>query len=291
MRSIVLLLLFASAWSSTVARADPALWRLRGPIGETVLVFGTLHLLRSTDQWDSKRLIEAIDRAEIVYTELVLDDATNRELVALMQQKGFREGPGLFASLEIGDASALRAAARDVGVQPRVFDGMQAWYAALNVTLLKLRTMGADPQYGAETLIMQETEARRLEHRALETPSDQIDVFAALPGEIQKALLHDALATLDDYERQLGDMIGAWSRGDVEALATQFEALELGSEEFSEKLLYARNRAWAETLMEVASPGEEILAAVGTAHLVGENDLIDLFVAAGWTAERLDGDD
>jgi uncharacterized protein YbaP (TraB family) len=108
-----------------------------------------------------------------------------------------------------------------------------------------------------------------------------------LPQRDQEAMLRQSLKEMDLLDRGLDQIVRAWSTGDAAAL----ESLLLGSmREYPavhQMVIVDRNHRWLPQIEKMIARGESALIAVGAAHLVGKDGIIELLKARGYTVEQL----
>ncbi|MBC8527250.1 MAG: TraB/GumN family protein, partial [Candidatus Cloacimonetes bacterium] len=107
-----------------------------------------------------------------------------------------------------------------------------------------------------------------------------------LGGEDQEAFIVKSVDQFDEMESVLHDLVDAWDAGDLEKLD------ELLNEEFEEypaikqSLLINRNYNWLDDVIEYTKDNEDYLVIVGSGHLAGEEGLVELLEAKGYSVER-----
>jgi uncharacterized protein YbaP (TraB family) len=82
-----------------------------------------------------------------------------------------------------------------------------------------------------------------------------------------------------------------WRHGDLAAAERVQGELKEESEELYDKLLRVRNRNWMRKLEPLLHGRKNVLVLVGAAHLPGEDGLLHLLRAAGFSAEQMYGVD
>jgi uncharacterized protein YbaP (TraB family) len=81
-------------------------------------------------------------------------------------------------------------------------------------------------------------------------------------------------------------MIEAWEKGDADELARLMNQDE-DEPELMEKLLYARNKAWAEWIRARLDRPGTVFIAVGAGHLAGQGSVQDDLRAMGIASVRV----
>ena len=82
-------------------------------------------------------------------------------------------------------------------------------------------------------------------------------------------------------------MLGAWGRGDVNAIARTFNHDLAASPELKEALIAQRNANWSRWIEQrMATPGS-VMIAVGAGHLAGKDSVIDMLKRSGYRVRRV----
>jgi len=86
---------------------------------------------------------------------------------------------------------------------------------------------------------------------------------------------------------EFGQMLGAWARGDVNAIARTFNR-DLGSSPvLKHALIEQRNANWSRWIEQRMSQPGAIMIAVGAGHLAGKDSVIDMLKKSGYQVRRL----
>lgn len=287
------------ARAGAVPFATGNLWRaLRGD--QEITLLGTYHMDDPRHEATMAVVAPILDRAQTVLVEAGPDE------IAALQSRLAREpelmvktsGPTLPEVLEPEVWQALADAMRARGVPPFMAAKMQPWYLSmlLSIPPCALEAMGEDR--GLDARVIEAAGARGLTLRALEPYDTVFGVFAALTPEDQLSMITASLALegrsedmsvtmADSYFSEEAQLIWEFSRDQAlglpgakpEQVAREFAVME-------EALMVRRNQAWIPVLTEAAANGP-VLAAFGALHLPGDQGVLALLQAEGFTLERL----
>jgi uncharacterized protein YbaP (TraB family) len=266
------------------AQAHPALWKVSNR-HTTIWLFGTIHVLPEQIDWYAGPVSKAFDAAQEVVTEIPIDDTAQAPGVIL--GKSLREdGKSLRDTLDEPHRKAYEAALAAIGLPAEAFDRNDAWFAALMLTLIPLKTAGYNTESGVDAQVGVRARARHLTNHALETVEGQIDLFDNLPEATQRAYLAEVVEALPDVRGDVDKMVAAWKGGDAEKLAALLNEDE--SDPYIRKVLITdRNATWAKWLKaRLAKPGV-VFVAVGAGHLAGPGSVQEQLAAAGIVATRV----
>jgi uncharacterized protein YbaP (TraB family) len=257
---------------------SPALWEVSGPGGAHGWLFGTIHSLPEGARWRTAPVDRALDQASVLVLEIAnLDDAdaARREFERLATTPGL---PPLSHRVPASGRPTLAALLDRAGMADGDFPRTETWAAAI---LLANRARGRDPATGVDRELM--AGAPRIE--GLETFAEQYRTFDALPPSEQADLLLALAAEADD--RADDRQVEQWLTGDLAGLERESAAGVLADPELREALQTARNKRWAERIVQLLASRERPFVAVGEAHMFGEDNLPGLLAARGYTVRRI----
>lgn len=270
------------------APPKPAIWKI-ADADTTVYFFGTVHVLPPTLTWHSPAVDAALKEAKALYfeTNTEADPIVFREIVSRLGN--YEPGDKLSDRLKLADLEKLRAALDKLDIPLVTIEAMRPWYAGVVIGDAVVRKAGYDASSGVENVMRPEARKAGKEIRFLETLEEQMASFATLPEDVQLQFLLGGLAEVDTASEELGKLVDAWKRGDLETLNRL-----LIEEDFAtipalyDALLKHRNANWApeiDTLMKAESGA--FMVAVGTAHLIGKDSVLEMLKTAGYTVERI----
>jgi len=86
---------------------------------------------------------------------------------------------------------------------------------------------------------------------------------------------------------ELHSAVARWRRGDIQSLDRQLAGFRQNAPVLYEALISARNRTWFPRLVDQLARRRHTLVVVGTAHLAGPENLIQMFESKGFKVERI----
>jgi uncharacterized protein YbaP (TraB family) len=286
--ALALALLAAVAAGRAAAEDRGVLWTVQGR-QNTVYLLGSVHVLRPGDAGLPRAALDAYADAEQLVMEIDLDDAAVGDPLAMAQQMqasaALPAGQSLQSVLGSDYAEVARRAS-EAGLELAMFDRFQPWFVATLLLQLELAKRGFDPALGIEQQLASRAVADRKPIMGLETPAQQFAVLSGLSLADQKRFL---LMTLDESaqaDAELEQLLAAWRKGDITALAA------LLSDEFERfpqlyrPLTEDRNRAWVGQLDDLLDDRDDYLVVVGALHLVGRDSVVDLLRQRGHTVTQ-----
>ena len=295
LRQLILLLFLAFGGTPALAAplapaivdADPAVWVVKDK-DTTIYLFGTVHALDGRQTWfndEVKAAFEASD--ELVLEVLTPDDPAS--LQPLLAKYAYNpSGPTLTSKLSPKGRVALAAMLKTYGMAPGALDRFKPFFAALTLSSLQFQKAGLKADSGAEAVLRQAAIAEHKTVGALETMDYQMSLFDALAEPQQLALLEDTLAQRDgDGPEDIAELLGAWSHGDADRVATILRKTDASSPALYKLLLVGRNRTWAQWVQQRLSRPGTAFVAVGAGHLAGPDSVQRVLKARGIRSQRL----
>lgn len=285
--------------SHAVPFAQGNFWRATKGAQEITLI-GTYHMEDARHAETLARIAPALAAAKTLLVE-----AGPAEMAALKEKLGqepdlmvITDGPTLPEQLSPDLWDKLAAAMRQRGVPSFIAAKMQPWYLSmlLSVPPCAMTDMGED--HGLDARLIETAQTQGVPVVALEPFDTIFDIFDSMSREDQLSMITSTLAVeslsedmtvtmADSYFAEESRMIWELSRDltlrqegySPERVAREFAVME-------EAMMTRRNRNWIAVLTGAAEKGP-VLAAFGALHLSGEDGVLALLGAEGFTVERL----
>ena len=142
-----------------------------------------------------------------------------------------------------------------------------------------------------EQLIMKEAKAKGKGIKGLETMAYQMSIFDSIPYSAQAKQL---VSYVDNFGKSNDDsefnaLTQAYRNQELEKLETLTKDDDMGIANFSDLLLYNRNKAWVAKLGDLLV-NNSLVVAVGAGHLPGEKGVINLLRKAGYKVEPVENE-
>lgn len=265
--------------------AAPALWHLSDD-DTSIHIFGTLHLLSSDTVWENAVISKAFLESDALIPEL--DDQELTKAGPIFAEAGrLPRTDHLRHHVGSGIYNDVMRLARQLDMPANAFDGARPWFAGMSLTVVSLVKAGFDPASGVDRYLIDRALNLRKPILGIETAEQQAAIFAGLSAAQEKALLVNSLKQSQNVKQEFTSLQTAWLAGDLAALDKILNGSVETVDGLGETLLYARNRDWAHKLALVMQRPGRYFVAVGSAHLVGEQSLIEELTAVGYTPDRV----
>jgi len=267
--------------------ASPALWKVADS-DTTIYLFGTIHLLPKGTVWRSPAFDKVAAGSDTLIVETVIDEsnpaATMGELFKLAISPGL---PPLSARIPADRKALLDDTIAKSGIPAQVLDKMETWAAAFLLLGVQFKDLGLDPGSGVESVLRKQFVAGGKPIDQLETNAEQLGFFDRLSEKAQREFLIGVLDDAGEMKDQFGGMLAAWSKGDVKAIADNFNAELSDAAELKDALLVRRNANWAQWVQSRLDKPGTVLVAVGAGHLAGDQSLVSMLQKDGIKVARV----
>jgi uncharacterized protein YbaP (TraB family) len=267
--------------------AHPALWAV-ADADTTVYLFGTIHLLPEKYRWRTAAFDQAVEGSQQLVVETIVDEKNPQKMMSALASLAFSKGlPPIATRVPEAKRAALEAAIKKSGIPRPAFDQMETWAAAFMLLGNQFKDLGLKGEEGVERVLRDNFASKGKPVGELETNVEQLGFFDKLPESAQRELLEGAIDQTDAFSGEFGQMLGAWSRGDVNAIARSFNRDLGASPDLKEALIERRNANWSRWIEQrMAQPGA-IMIAVGAGHLAGKDSVIDMLRKSGYRVRRV----
>ena len=287
LRGFVTLLALLAIPAICGAQEKSLLWKVRsGP--NTVTILGSIHFLKKENYPLKKNIEDALDSAKKLVLEIDLQATDSQKTQQVIMEKAVnRDGSTLQENVSPENYALAEEKARDLGIDVRSLSPFKPWFVALTLSSLKLQKLGLDPNYGVDRYLAERAKKSGKPIAGLETFEFQIGLFDQLPAKEQELMLRQTLQEMDLLEKGAERIVQAWMKGDSASLEELLLAAMREYPDLYQKLIVDRNRRWLPQIERMIKQGENPLIAVGAAHLIGKDGIIELLKQRGYTVEQL----
>ena len=263
------------------------LWELENTAGQ-VRLLGSIHLLRPQDFPLPAAMEQAYEDAEILVMELDMDNLDPVQAQVVITRLAMDpQGRDLEVLMGQRDFAKAKQGAAEFDVELELLRPFEPWFAALQITQLRLMQLGLDPNLGLEQQWSSRARQSGKEVRGLETLEDQLGALDSMAPRTQRQFL---LQTIDEArmaESMINTTLDAWRNGRLETLEDETTQALSDQPQVYQRLLVDRNRAWTRQIAEMARDGGNYLIVVGSAHLLGKDSVLVMLEEAGYPSRRM----
>ena len=274
--------------SAARARNDgPAIWVVKDH-DSTLYLYGTVHLLPDDLVWQRDDMTEAFSESGTIFFELDTGTGAQLEASILTQQLGFLpSGKRLSDKLDSYQLKLLTAAANNGGLSREYLDTMTPWLTSEFLSIAAATKAGLVPGLSADEALKSRAKRKRKNVIYLDTTERQIRASSDQPEFVQMMLLTETLERFNSIGDDFRRIAEAWAIGQTDVLtAKTVTSLSSRSPELYSALIKDRNRDWANVFIRFMEGNETGFAAVGTAHLLGEDSVQNAMRDQGYSVSR-----
>ena len=295
MKKIIAAALAATAWSGVAIAAepakpdaDPAMWVVKDA-DTTIYLFGTFHGLDGKTDWFNDEVKTAFDASQEVVVEAILPEDQAAMQPLIIKYAVDASGKTLTSKLPAATKTKYEKAMATIGVPAQAFEPLEPWFVTMAITAVAGQKLGLKPEYGADMMITKAAKAAGKKVGELEGAEWQLSLFDKMPEDKQIVQLDQTLDEVDKMGPQLKEMLGYWSKGDVEALAGMMNAGIDQTPEMYKMIFSDRNATWADWIGKRMDQPGTVFVAVGAGHLAGKDSVQDMLAKKGIKSEKVKG--
>lgn len=268
----------------------------------TVTVVGTMHVYDPRLEALRDRLSATIASADLVMLEATPEEeAKLQDMIVTDPGRLFIvDGPTLPELLTPETWNLIADAASERSIPPFMAAKMQPWYLSLMLSVppCAMNDMVSGVR-GLDQMIIADAETAGVPMQAVEPFTTLFDIFKSDTISEQVDMLRVNLLSPDIqrqmfvamFDRYFAEDVGRlWELSRVAVTDTPGLDPAEGAAMFAEMqdaLLDTRNRNWIPVITEATQTHDDIVVAVGAAHLIGEQGVLQLLENEGWTLTRV----
>lgn len=279
--SISAYLLLSALWTVAQDQYQSLFWEISGNgLEEPSYLYGTMHTQdeRAFDFKDG--VLDAFNNCSAYAMELNMDSVDQMEIMSLLMMEGDAALDNLLTEEEYEYVNTFFT--DSVGVGLIMFNKMQPMYTS---SMVSLRSLNSQESEALDLYFFSMAKEQGKAVYGLEEMVEQIGAFNSIDyGKQAEGLVEAVDAAYDGSgDAEVAAMMDVYANGDLDSLLvmTQSADSDLDSN-FSKTFLIDRNHRMANRAVPMIKEGS-VFIAVGAAHLPGEQGVIELLRAKGYT--------
>ncbi len=275
----------------------PAMWKVTSPDGKTMYLMGSMHALKDECYPLPDYVEEAYRQADVLAVECDISETSNAVSVALQYSDRitYPDGGKSKDHLDKGEWKDIASYIELHGDDPADFENYQLWYLSQLLEAYASADAGLDATKGIDLYLLNDAHSSGKEIYEVETAESQMELLVNFSDEIYATALNGYCAeNNDDIRQEMEDMYEAWRTGSTKSLDLEGNMDEELSkdereimEQYYQQLLYDRNVGMVQAVKDLMAQGKNVFYLVGAAHYVGDNGIIALLKADGYTVKRI----
>lgn len=278
MRTFLYLTLLALTFTTKQALAEPLYWQAKKD-DLTLTILGSVHV-----------------GDESMYPLPTQITDTLKESDGLIIETDIRKSEGVvYPTTTVTTADVLSAEqkqlltsiSKSLGMPTQQLLSSPPWATSLSIQMQQLKNLGYGSASGVDVTLANQASMADVPVISLEPLQFQIDLIAGQKDSGKEWLL-TSLEEFDQTDRVVHCLIESWKAGD-ESKLEDFAKLSEMPVELEKAFLTDRNVDWANKLSandwKLDTKGKYLLV-VGTLHLIGEGNLLELLEKKGFTVDQ-----
>lgn len=285
--------------------ATPVFYKVTDDEGHALWLFGTIHVGDSRTAYLPQEIWDAFDAADALAVEFD-DDAFMEEIendpdlqTLISEAYVYADGSTIQAHLthdeELYDYAV--AAMQASGSYAYYFDSMKPFIWSNTLENFHLRQgHRLTSEQGMDNRLIDRAREQEKEILDVESGEMQLQMLSNYSDNVQEYMLASAVYTTQDaYVKGVQELYEMWCRGDEAELAAYLSEEDDTSEmteeelaiyeEYTQAMMTNRNIDMLKVAQDYLASGDTVFYAVGLAHLLGVDGLVDALRNAGYTVE------
>ncbi len=273
--------------SSINAYAASPVWKIEKN-GHSLYLAGTIHLLRPTDYPLPTGFETAYSNASTIVFETDIEALKSPESSQrLINAVQLPKGEHLFQHITPKTQQLLRQYSQINNIPLANLSRFKPSFVAITLALIELRKMGVN-QTGVDEYYNQKAIKDRKTTLALETIEQQINFLSTMAKGYEDEFIAQTLKDVKEINTQFNDMLNSWREGDLKKLELFFiTPTKKQFPSIHKQLLADRNQNWMPHLKHYLTTPEVEMVLVGSAHLAGDDGLLNILKTDGYKITQL----
>jgi len=269
------------------------LWAISGNgLTDTSYLYGTIHLIGKDDFFLTDQTKTAFGKSQKVAFEINMEDMTDLSAqMGLMMKAFMTDGQTLSGLLEADKYKEVKDHFEKMGMNDFMWQMMErikpmflSVFSSMDMSGGGGLNTGEMMSYEMEFMEMAKSKEKTM--GGLETAAYQMSMFDSIPYTAQAEMLYESIKAEDTGSDQLDEMVKLYKNQDIKGMMKMFAADEEGIGQYEDLLLVGRNKNWIPVMQKMM--GNQItFFAVGAGHLGGNNGVVNLLKAEGYTLTPL----
>ena len=297
-----------------VEKATPLFYHVTGADGQEMWLFGTIHVGDSRTAYLPQKIYDAFDAADALAVEFnsdaFYDQMETDEKLQKLASEAYYYSDGTTTEDHIEDEEIYEYALKLMKATGNYnantpYMKPSLWSNTIENTYLRLgyRLSG---DFGMDNLLMDRAREQEKEILDVESGLEQLQMLGGYSDALQEYILSSTLSgTAAAYQEGVLELFEMWCEGDEQALIAYLneedeepdtstmteEELEQYNkelallEEYNEAMSSSRNVEMVDVAIGYLESDKVVFYAVGLAHLLAEDGLVNALRDAGYTVE------
>ena len=286
-------------------KAAPLLYKVTGADGQKMYLMGTIHVGDNRTAYLPQELYQALEESAALAVEFDLyafeEKAQTSEAVqqAVASSYYYTDGTTVVDHADVSLLEEAEKAMKATGNYSSSLAYMKPafWAQSLENTYLR-QGYSLSGSQGADRRLLQWADENDMMIVDIESGEEQLAMMGNYSDGLQEMLLEAALSyEPGEYWQEVAELYEMWCQGDEGALrerlndTSDYDAMSEDEkalyEEYHMAMIHDRNEGMLEEAKGYLESGHTIFFAVGLAHLLQDNGLVDGLRDAGYTVQTV----
>ncbi len=280
----------------------PLLYRVTDANGNTVWLFGSIHVGRAGMETLPDYVMDAYNRSEALAVEcdILTFQQDFSAMVNALSYLVYTDGTTIKDHLPTevyNDAATILRINKQYVLGIDSYKPMM-WSSTIDSLAVTRSGLSSDMGVDLQFLTRAHDEGKKI--LEVESADFQYAMMGSFSPELQTMLLTESVMSYQDKtsDQSLLELVDAWCSGDIQKLkaltafdyegATAEERVLL--EEYQKAMLTDRDAGMTAFAEDCLSQGKEVFICVGAAHVVGDGGIAASLSAKGYTVEAIRGE-
>jgi uncharacterized protein len=265
------------------------LWKIQSK-SATVYILGSMHMAKPDIYPLPRKIEESFAKSAVLALEA---DPAKAQDTALLRQMlaaaAYAKGGTLKEHLSRETFELARREIERLGLPMETFSRTKPWFLAMSIETLELQRLDYDPANGIDIYFAGKAAGEK-QIVELESFDYQIRLLNGFSDREQELFLVYTLKDTAILKDEIEELMAAWRTGDTKSMErlvtrTLTESPEL--QPIFDKLFFKRNREMTARIEQLLKGKQTVFVAVGAAHLVGKEGIIEQLRGKGFTEEQM----
>lgn len=282
--------------SGSLAFVQPALsynqksflWKVQSD-RSTVYLLGSIHFLKENVYPLNQTIENAYESSDKLVVEANINEIGNLNLNTLADRAFYKNDDHLEKHVSAETYRLIRKESKTLGLPIELIRMQKPWLLALSFQAMELVRLGYSPQHGVDYHFLTRAQGKK-KILELESLDEQLRLLSGFSDREQEQFLIYTLETLSSMDRQVGNMVRAWTFGDAQAMESALsDALppDPSLAPIVQKLFDDRNLKMTSKIEGYLNSNGSYFVIVGAGHLVGTRGIVELLKNRGYVVEQL----
>jgi hypothetical protein len=264
------------------------LWKVQSS-RSTVYLLGSIHFLKE-DVYPLNQTIEsAYESSDKLVVEANINDLGNLDLKAWADRAFYKKDDHVEKHVSQETYRLIKKESQALGMPIELLRMQKPWFLALSFQAMELVRLGYAPQHGVDYHFLSRAQGKK-KLLELESIEEQLSLLSGFTDREQERFLIYTLETLSSMDRQVGNMVRAWTSGDTQAMESALADAVLADASLApilQKLFDERNLKMTSKIEGYLNSSGGCFVIIGAGHLVGKKGIVELLKSRGYTVEQL----